>query len=325
MATRELRFCWWNVQDFAHFDANRSAVPRWPASVGEYEEKRRRVEAAFDAMFGSDLPEIVGLCELTRAAAEDLQRRSFPDHELVLGDPAEPVEFQVALLLRRGSQLSAREPWFVWNGTSETRPMCVAQYYTRRVHLLFVGCHWTAFETPESRELRGRCADALRDGIYTFLVPPRDVSTPRHVVVFGDFNAEPQDDLFRLKLSASRDRDHARQRAHHADEPVSRTRLYDCGWRLLGEERPHGLSGTSARRVGTCYSDKLSEWRTYDHVLVTGGLLGDQPPYFDESSLLVRTDTGNLVDGKPAKFTFENGVWAGLSDHYPLTGRVVLG
>lgn len=101
---------------------------------------------------------------------------------------------------------------------------------------------------------------------------------------------------------------------------MSRTRLYGCGWRLLGEEFPHATAGEVARRVGTCYSETLCEWRTYDHVLVTGGLLTEREPFLDETALLIRSDVGNLVEGKPAKFAFAGG----LSDHYPLTGRIAL-
>ena len=76
--------------------------------------------------------------------------------------------------------------------------------------------------------------------------------------------------------------------------------------------------------MGTYFHAKEMEWRTYDHVLVTGGLLTDHAPLFDESALRVRADVGNLVEGRPAKFAFENGVGTGLSDHYPLSGRIVL-
>jgi len=253
-----------------------------------------------------------------------LQRRRFPDHELVLGEPSDPLAFQVAMLIRRDRNLAARQPWIVWGGTLDTRPMCLVHYYTRKAQILFVACHWTAFETDTSDEMRGRCADTLRDRIYEFLFPPRPVSTRRHVVIFGDFNAEPQDKHFRLKLYASRDRDHARKPVSYHDDAVSRTRLYSCGWRLLGEKLPHNETVSAERRVGTCYSASWGEWRTYDHVLVTGGLLTERVPYFDESALLIRSDLGNLIEGKPAKFTFADGAGDGLSDHYPLTGRIVL-
>lgn len=79
------------------------------------------------------------------------------------------------------------------------------------------------------------------------------------------------------------------------------------------------------RRVGTYYSASVHEWRTYDQVLVSGGLLTSTIPQLDERELLVRTDVGNLIENKPAKFRFENGMGYGLSDHYPLSGRIVLG
>lgn len=325
MATpRELRFCWWNVQDFAHFDANRSLMERWPTSLDQYREKRRRVDAAFDAMFGVDVPDVIGLCEITKAAAEDLQGRRFPNHELVLSSPGDDLPFQIAVFLRRGRSLSDRQVWEASDVSEGTRPMCVAQYQTRKAHILFVACHWPAFDETTSAEARRRCADRLRRGVYDFLYPKREVATPRYVIAFGDFNTEPHDELFKATLYASRDRDHARRRPHPTDDNVSRARMYNCGWRLFGEESPHGVVPPAARRVGTYYQMSSHLWRTFDQVLATGGLLTDQPPLFDEATLRVRTDVGNLIDGKPAKFEYEFGVGSGLSDHYPLTGRVVL-
>jgi len=67
-----------------------------------------------------------------------------------------------------------------------------------------------------------------------------------------------------------------------------------------------------------------SHWRTFDQVLVTGGLLSATPPYLDEARLRVHHDTGKLVDGLPAKFRRANGVVEGLSDHLPLSGVIVL-
>jgi endonuclease/exonuclease/phosphatase family metal-dependent hydrolase len=323
--SRELRFCWWNLQDFAHFDANRVGQDRWPVSVDHYQEKRRRVEAAFDAMFGSNLPDVIGLCEITKKVAMELQKRKFPDHQLILLEPRETEEFQVVLLIRRNASLSRRPSLHGHDVPERTRPMCVALFEEPTVSILFVACHWAAFDDKQTADYRRRCADTLRGGIYDFLNPRLPPATPRHALVIGDLNVEPFDDLFEVTLSASRDHDHARGRLHYSDAAVSRTRLYNCGWRLLGEERPHGSGGATERRVGTYYRTSSHSWRTYDQVLVTGELLGDQPPYFDESSLLVRTDVGNLVEGKPAKFAFASGVGTGLSDHYPVTGRLLLG
>lgn len=322
----ELRFAWWNVCNFAHFDPNRSAFDRWPASVDAYTAKRHRVEVAFDNLFGRDPPELIGCCELTRVAADDLRTRKLANHDLVLSNPNDPTEFQIAVFVRRRVGLTERLPIFGVDVPASTRPMCVVDFQNRNATIRFVFGHWPAFDEPRSVENRGRMADALRADVYDFLYPKRPVKLPRHVVAVGDFNAEPFDDLFGLKLSASRDRDHARQRPHHTDEVVRGVRLYNCGWRFLGESHAHPLPATPVRRVGTYYHALSREWRTFDQVLVTGGLLAVTPPFLDETRLLTRTDVGNLTaDGKPARFEYTNGVPSGLSDHYPVTGTIVLG
>jgi hypothetical protein len=323
-APTELRFCWWNVQDFAHFDPSQAVIDRWPRTIVEYAEKSRRVVAAFDKMFGKSDPDVIGLCEITRKAAEELQRLRFPAHRLIFTEAGDPVAFQVVLLIRERSGLDGRMAWFPDDVSAGTRPMGVVRYFSRKTHILFVACHWPAFDESTSREARRRCADTLRGGIYDFLHPQTEAAIPRHVVVFGDFNTEPHDELFADTLYASRDRDHARRRRHHTDEPIRRVRLYNCGWRLVGESHSHGQAEPVERRVGTYYSVSKHEWRTYDQVLASGGLLTGKTPYLDERELLVRTDAGNLIDNKPAKFRFENGVGDGLSDHYPLTGRIAL-
>ena len=120
------------------------------------------------------------------------------------------------------------------------------------------------------------------------------------------------------------DRDRSRQKPHHSDVDVSRLRLYNCSWRHLGEGHPHSLDVASGH-AGTYYQASTHMWRTFDQVMVTGGLLSEKPPLLDESQLFVRTDTGNLTtQGKPTKFEFVNGVASGISDHLPITGRIIL-
>lgn len=149
-------------------------------------------------------------------------------------------------------------------------------------------------------------------------------TNPRDYIALGDFNTEPFDELFEKKLYAFRDRDRSRQKPHHSDVDVSRLRLYNCSWRHLGEGHPHSLDVASGH-AGTYYQASTHMWRTFDQVLVTGGLLSEKPPLLDESQLFVRTDTGNLTtEGKPIKFEFVNGVASGISDHLPITGRIIL-
>jgi hypothetical protein len=53
-------------------------------------------------------------------------------------------------------------------------------------------------------------------------------------------------------------------------------------------------------------------------------LVGGTPPYLEENSFAVTLLPGCLgASGKPEAFTWLNGVANGLSDHLPLTGRIV--
>ena len=67
-----LTFSWWNLHDFAHYDAARSSDPRWPKSHAHYEAKKGRILAAFQELFGSQFPDLLAVCEITREAAQDL-------------------------------------------------------------------------------------------------------------------------------------------------------------------------------------------------------------------------------------------------------------
>lgn len=315
----ELRFAWWNLQDFAHFNANRLGVKRWPESADEYAAKCRAVDAAFDRVFGTDPPEVIGLCEVTETAAQELRQRKFPGHTLVHPGSVQDAEFQVALLYRRTRQLRGLAPVSATEVPRSTRDMPLIQLRTDGYCVRFIFCHWTAFG-DRSAEYRGRLADAIRRYVFAF----QQSSLPSHVAVVGDLNAEPFEPVFADRVEAHRDHDSARSRRHATDADVRRVRLYNCGWRLLGEQHPHTPAlGPVAQSAGTCFGE--AGWKTYDQVLLSGGLLSTTPPYLDEAELRVAADTGLLdAQGRPAKFEYQNGQPQGVSDHLPLVGRIVL-
>ena len=84
---KELRFLWWNVCDFSHFDAERRARARRPKTEPAYSEKLARIEGAFGAMYGADTPDVIGLTEITMTAALDLKRRLRPDYDVRFSNP----------------------------------------------------------------------------------------------------------------------------------------------------------------------------------------------------------------------------------------------
>jgi len=102
-------------------------------------------------------------------------------------------------------------------------------------------------------------------------------------------------------------------------------RLYNAGWRLLGERHPHGAAGEVAPAAGTYYDRERREWRTFDHILVSGGLLGASAPFLDEAAFGIMVPAGALgARGTPEPFDWNAGNPVGLSDHLPLVGRFVL-
>jgi hypothetical protein len=325
----KLHFIWWNLCNFAHFDATKSALDRWPDQSSHYEEKRDRILGVIKSLNKPAYPDLIALCEITRLAAEDLVGK-LSNFSLVMASayPGED-EFQVAILYREGLGLTPELPLLPGDTedvTPGTRPM-VTLHLTLPGHVIrFVACHWTSMAKKTSTAARSRLANCLRRNTYEFLNPEvRTSGTMRHVVILGDLNEEPMAELFSSDLVGWRERRWCRN-PHQADVPVKRVRLYNLAWRYLGEQAPHGegqpITGGAA---GTWY-DKDGEdgWRTMDHILVSGGLLGEKPPYIDEGrTQVVSMPVFQDKQGLPRPYV--PGKSYGVSDHLPLVGQIVLG
>ena len=317
-----VRFAWWNVNNFAHYDANRAGEEHWPLEPPEYTAKCARVDAALQHLVATQSPDVIGLGEITSTAAEELQARVFPGYELIFPDAAPGALFQVAVFYRASARFQQRQPLLALDVPRTTRGMAIVDCLRAGHCVRFIFCHWTAFG-DNAGTYRERLAETVSAHAYDFLHNPRRTATVPHVVVLGDLNLEPFADIFRNRLNASRDRDRSRQRAHPSDRDVRRVRFYNASWRLLGERHAHDTV-TSQQWAGTYYNAGDRAWHTYDQLLVTGGLLGNSPPFLEETAFGVTPLPGCLgADGKPEAFTWLNGIASGLSDHLPLTGRIV--
>jgi hypothetical protein len=329
-----LRFAWWNLHDFAHYDHTRRSHPRWPRRKADHAAKRDRVLAAFGELFGADYTDLLAVCEITREAAEDLRTRLPPGFHLSIS-PRYPRDdgFQVAVFFRPAAGLSADVPILSSTDekreaelTEETRPM-LPIHLTIPGHVVrFVACHWTAYDEASSHTGRRRLADSLRRDMYRFLNPdPPRTGTTHHVMILGDLNDEPQSPLFENDLIAHRDRVSSReQHSRSRDEQVSRVWLYNAAWRYLGEQRAHG-DATSSIDVAGSYYTKEQGWRTWDHLLVSGGLLGSNPPFLDEAQTrIMSTPLMRDTSGRPTPFDPTAATAPGVSDHLPIVGRIVL-
>lgn len=95
----ELRFLWWNVCNFAHFEPTRASFDRWPNSQAMFEAKLQRIDCALTAMYGERMPELIGFCEITRKAAEALQSTRLRNYEVIFHNRT--MTFRLSYLLKR--------------------------------------------------------------------------------------------------------------------------------------------------------------------------------------------------------------------------------
>jgi endonuclease/exonuclease/phosphatase family metal-dependent hydrolase len=322
-----LSFCWWNLHDFAHFDAGLASEPRWPKQAKDFETKRDRILAALKDLFAGGFPDLLAVCEVTREAASELAGRMSPAFEVAVAPPYRRDDgFQVAVIYRKGIGFSADPPLLPFEDldvSEETRPMIPVRYTQKGQVIRFVACHWTSYGESSSQSARLKLANYLRGDTYEFL-QPRTSGPPsdRHTVILGDLNEEPTWDVFNEDLLAVRDHDSGRQAAHWRDRQKRRVRLYNAAWRYLGEQVAYSGGAPAPGLAGTFYNEKLG-WRTFDHVIVSGGLLCPSPPYLDEANTRVAaTAAMRSPDGVP--WPFEAAEKPGISDHLPIVGRIIL-
>src|SRR5262249_27761407 len=92
---RLLRFLWWNLQSFAHYDKARAGEIQWPLVPEEYAAKCARIDQALRELSVPSPPEVMAFGEVTRTAAENLRDRLFPDCQVLSLDQLPRSEFQV--------------------------------------------------------------------------------------------------------------------------------------------------------------------------------------------------------------------------------------
>jgi len=324
LATQTLRFLWWNLQSFAHYDPHRAGEVHWPSSIEAYRAKVQRVDDALRELCGDPAPEVLVFAELTNQAAQELRDRVFPTHAVFSLDLLPRSQLQIAFLYQPIHCFEEQSPIVVPNTPRGTRPMGALDFLHVGHRIRFIACHWQARFSEESQHTRSDIARFLNTHVYQFL--HEELSTPevRHVVILGDLNEEPYG-ILEERLNAARFRAHSRRREHYTDQDVSRIRLYNCSWRFLGEREPHRGKVAEGDTAGTYFWQSKNSWHTFDHVIVTGSLLTDQQPFLDERNLaVVARPTIMGCEGGPMCFEWNNGKPRGISDHLPILGQMVL-
>jgi hypothetical protein len=317
----KVRLIWWNVENFAHFDSARAGEVQWPASGEAFQAKVDLLAAVLGSQ-STENPTIIALAETTRRAAEALRDRLFPGYSVFSLDLLERSDLHVAFIYPPGEGYSIQPPFVAQYVPRGTRPMAVLDIVWKGHRIRTIACHWTARFTDASEKTRSDTARDLSRFIFEYLSEP-DGKEERHVIVVGDLNEEPFG-LLERDLFAQRERFRA-QRVHWSDRDVKRRYLYNMSWRMLGERVPYSTSAVDS--AGTYYWPVANEWRTYDHIIVDGSLVGEEYPRIEEGATGVVTHPELFRAGRfPARYWWDGAAaTGGVSDHLPLTTILHLG
>jgi hypothetical protein len=128
--TSVLRFLWWNVESFAHYDPGRANRERWPRSVAAFDEKCRRIDTILRRCFERfGEHQLIGLAEITEKSARLLRDRILPDYNVLSLDlfPDDPA-FHVAWLYRKDSGFCNEDFLAVPDMPAGTRPMAMLDH-----------------------------------------------------------------------------------------------------------------------------------------------------------------------------------------------------
>jgi hypothetical protein len=310
-----VRVVWWNAQDFAHYDPTRAGEIRWPSSVAEFTAKADLLTAILKDLV-TDGPVIIALAETTRVAAETLRDRLLPSYIVSSLDILPRSDFHVALIYPPGGDFRFEPPFSAAYVPRGTRPMAVLDIMWQSHTVRLIAAHWTARFSEASERTRSETARELSRYIFDYLDSARP-DEYKHIMLVGDLNEEPHG-LLERDLFAQRERARAR-RKHWSDKDVKRRYLYNISWRMLGEREP--ASAARFNSAGTYYWGEASEWRTFDHIIVSGSLVTTEYPRIDElATSVVVHDELYRAGAVPAKFWWNgNAATGGASDHLPLT------
>lgn len=317
-----LRLVWWNVQDFTHFDPARGGETNWPTSDAEFQAKLQLLHEVL-APYKSGEPVVIALAEATDVALRTLRDKLLPTYAAFSLDMLERASPSVGLIYPNRKGFTIRDPLTVQNVPRTTRPMAVLDVSCGGHTVRIVACHWTARIGDGSDWTRSETARALARYVYDYLDEDLDAAN-KHMVILGDLNEEPFG-LLERDLNAQRERVRA-QRRHWTDRDRKRRYLYNISWRMLGERVPAAAT-TANHSAGTYYwADKL-EWRTLDHIIVDGSLVGSAYPTIDEMQTGVVTHPQLFRGGRvPRKFAWDGSkATGGVSDHLPITTLVRFG
>ena len=330
----DVRCLFWNVRNLYPYvpDKYTANATHWPPTPEAYKAKLAAVATVLRGVPGG-VPEFMAFCEVATPKVADGQD-ALADLSSALGGPLEHYTGTegdspggtcgvIWNADRLCEDVSARTPHRVATDITGPygRPILELQFAeadTDRVFTVFVN-HWTARREADSEPKRQEAGDTLLNlALQKVCTRQAFCGDPSAlVVVVGDFNDEPFDKSLTDPKGllgqpyAVRDRTAVLRRRPTALAPV----LYNAAWGLLGEQQSicKEMAAEWEKPAGTYLFGDIGkgQWRTYDQVLVSAGMLRGPRPVFDDESLLVHC---------PRELTTRDGAPAADmgSDHFPV-------
>jgi endonuclease/exonuclease/phosphatase family metal-dependent hydrolase len=230
---------------------------------------------------------LVALTEVRREPILNWVPAAVRGHWDVVAEAKQAADFDGAILYDM-ERLVVQDHAFrrTRRGGSEIRVGIFVDFFTvvEADRLVVTLSHWRTDnrDSREGRALRAAAATDLRAGIAEF-------ADDAPLVVLGDLNLEPfEEELNGLPTSRSRDTVREYRPTRSSD-----VLLYNASWRFLGERAPWSADAAAPTLAGTYRltgSSGPTAWRTFDHVIVSQGLLGSTRWVLNEEMLRIFAD-----------------------------------
>lgn len=305
-----LRFAWWNT----------GVAPPWIESRASLEH-RAEVRRIVEHLISNDGCGLIGLGEVRRESILDwVPSHQRADWAEIRDLSASRNDFDLGLLFDRGRLDAVDHLWVrARHAGNDVRAGLVVLFKTTANatpgYFVVVLAHWRADmgDIADAAARRSRAAQQLRGAICKQLDANGGGAVP-HVLMLGDFNAEPFDPEFREDLPTSRLRGFVQNHSRRAG--TDDLMLYNASWRVVGERYPW-MGSTAPSLAGTYWTkQKLpTTWRTFDQVLVSGSLLGTSGWVFREDELRIGVND-EVFEPASAKFLSPS------MDHLPIFGQL---
>ncbi|WP_241835628.1 endonuclease/exonuclease/phosphatase family protein, partial [Salinivibrio kushneri] len=165
-------------------------------------------------------------------------------------------------------------------------------------------CHWASKINPHGESRRKLAAQGLYDAVRD------DMRNNEHIIIMGDFNASPYDNVMLEGLNATR--------CHEAVRKHPTELFYNPFWRSLPSKEVYNYTMRDNLYFPSGslrYKDPYGQyWHAFDQILFSGSFLGQSDWHLNEST------TRTLFDEPLGTGVLDN---TSIIDHLPIVCEIV--